>query len=173
MNNIGRPIAADAPDYCRYFFELTTEDNLLDSLENSKNMTMDIIKSVPVLKEEYRYAEGKWTIKMVFSHVIDCERHYSYFAMCRSRHGSVHHVELERDLYALNANTETRSLRDIGEEFLLVRESTIRLFRTMNDEMLDYKLSTDNTIYTPRSLGWMASGHTVHHCKFIKEKYLS
>ncbi len=171
MIKISRPIIEDAPAYCSYFFNLTNEDNLFDSLEFSKKLTMDLIGSIPFSKEEYSYADGKFTVKMVFSHIIDVERFYCFYAMCYSRKVNVFYKGFDRDVAAINANTYKRTLSEIGEEFLAVRESTLKLFDYMTDEMLDSKSSANRVIYTPRSFGWMIAGHNIHHCKMIEEKY--
>lgn len=167
-----RPIPEEAPTLCKYFFDLTVEDNLINSLESSKTRTLEIIKTIPPSLEEYRYAEGKWTIKMVLSHIIDCERHYSYYAMCYSRKDHKAYSDMERDLYAENSNANNRTLKEIEKEYLTVREATIKLFSYMTDDMLDFKSNANNFIYTPRSLGWMASGHNIHHCNLLEDRYL-
>jgi hypothetical protein len=173
MIKIGRPKPEDAPEHCKYFFSLTNEDNLIDSLENSKKLTVDLIKIIPSSLEEYCYADGKWNVKMVFSHVVDAERLYCFNAMLFSRKDNVAFADwCDRDTCALNANTTQRSLSEINEEFLAVRDATIKLFGYMTDEMLDFRNKRNNFIYTPRSLGWMITGHNIHHCRLIKEKYL-
>jgi hypothetical protein len=173
MIKIGRPKPEDAPGHCNYFFNRTREDNLIDSLENSKKLTVDLIKIIPSSLEEYRYAEGKWTVKMVFSHVIDAERLYCFNAMLFSRKDNAAFADwCDRDTCAINANTAQRSLSEISDEFIAVREATIRLFSYMTDEMLDFSNKKNNFIYTARSLGWMIAGHNIHHCKLIEEKYL-
>lgn len=170
---IHRPNLQDAPPWCEYFFNLVNEDDLLESLETSKRITLELICNVPASLEEYRYAEGKWSIKTVFSHVIDCERLYSFNAMCFSRKDNRESADIKRDEYALNSNAGKRTLKEISEEYLLVRDATIKLFSYMTDEMLDFKSSKSKLVYTPRSYGWMVSAHNIHHCNIIKDKYLN
>jgi hypothetical protein len=54
-----------------------------------------------------------------------------------------------------------------------VREATISLFRTMTEEMLDFKDFPGEDVYSARSLGWFTAGHNIHHCNVVREKYLT
>jgi len=174
MLKISRPILKDAPSHCAYYFNLPAEENLFDAFESSKRLTAELIKTIPSSFEEYKYAPGKWTLKMVLSHVIDTERLYCFNAMLFSRKDKVVFADYNNcHICALNANTNQRGMNEIFEEYLAVREATIKLFSYMTDDMLDHKNSRDEFVYTPRSLGWMIAGHNIHHCNVIKDKYLS
>lgn len=56
----------------------------------------------------------------------------------------------------------------MADEFLAVRQSLIYLFRSVTDEMLDFRGIANKFVFTPRSLGWMAAGHSIHHCNVIR-----
>jgi len=173
MIKIGRPNNEDAPPWCPYFFNLVPEDNLIDAFLNNKKLTLDLISRIPLSKEDFTYAENKWSIKNVFIHMVDTERFYSYRAFCSSRQMDIDlDFDPNQDIYARNSNASNRTLNDIAEEFSAVREATITLFSHMTDEMLDFKEFPNKIIYTARSLGWMAVGHNIHHCNILKEKYL-
>ncbi len=170
MLKINRPNPADAPPWCPYFFDLVPEDNLIEALQNNQKTTIDLIHSIPFSRENFRYAENKWSIKTIFIHLIDTERFYYYRAFCSSRQVDVN-IEFDQDMYAQNSNAVHRTLQDIAAEFLLVRASTISLFNHMTNEMLDFKGFPNKMVYTARSLGWMAVGHNIHHHNVLKEKY--
>jgi hypothetical protein len=78
----------------------------------------------------------------------------------------------EEDDYAANDFTDLRSLADIITEFHQVRAATISLFDSFSKEALDYEGQGSNTIFTPRIIGWLLSGHAMHHCEVIKERYI-
>ncbi|MFO7445526.1 MAG: DinB family protein [Ignavibacteriaceae bacterium] len=172
MKKINRPNNSDAPSWCLYFFDLVKEDDLIDALGSTKESTLKLIDSIPPLKENYSYAPGKWTLKTVFSHLNDCERYYAFYAMTYSRKDNIPIPNMSRDLFGANDNSNSRTLKDIGEEYLFLREATIKLFGSMTDDMLDFKSSANDFVYTPRSLGWMIAGHNIHHLNLIREKYL-
>lgn len=160
------------PDYCRFYVNLAKENDLIESLKNSRDMTVKLLSSVPHSKEDFRYAPGKWTIKQLASHLADCERIYLYRALRFSRKDDTQLPGFEENDYALNANTENRTLKDFTEEFRIVRESGIILFEHMTEDMLDFTGVANNVFYSPRSLGWMAAGHNIHHCNILKDRYL-
>ncbi len=160
------------PDYCRYYVNLAKENDLIESLKNSRDMTVKLLSAVPHAKEDYSYAPGKWTIKQLVSHLADCERIYLYRALRFSRKDDTQLPGFEENDYAVNANIENRTLKDLTEEYRLIRESGIVLFSHMTEEMLDYSGIANNVFYAPRSLGWMAAGHNIHHCNILKERYL-
>lgn len=160
------------PDYCRFYVNLTKENDLIESLKNSRDATVRLLSSVPHSKEDFSYAAGKWTIKQLASHLIDCERIYHYRALRFSRKDDTKLPGFEENDYAANANTEKRTLKDLTEEYRIVRESGIILFAHMTEEMLDFTGVANDVFYSPRSLGWMAAGHNIHHCNVLKERYL-
>ena len=170
---ITRPYNEDAPPWCPYFFELVKEGNLIEAFQNNKQKVLGLIGSIPFAKEEFKYDPDKWSIKDVFIHMNDTERFYSYRAFCSSRKMDIDlEFDPNQDIYARNSNAVDRTLEDIAEEFAAVREASISLFTTMNDDMLDFKGFPNKMVYTARSLGWMTVGHNIHHCNIIEEKYL-
>jgi len=171
MIKITRPYLEDAPPWCPYFFRLIPEDHLMEALQNNRKNALELFNSIPVSREDYTYAENKWTVKMILLHLIDTERFYQYKAFCSSRHVDIN-LEFEQDEYVKYSNAANRTLLDIEEEFSAVRDSTISLFRKMTTEMLDFKGFPNRITYTARSLGWMIAGHNIHHCNIIKMKYL-
>lgn len=167
-----KPKYEDIPEYCRYYIDLLKDNDLLEALKNSRDYTLKLMSTVPAEKENFSYGEGKWTIKQVMCHIADCERIYAYRALRFSRRDNTKLAGFEEDEYAVNANVSGRSLKEIIEEFKSIRESTIKLYEYMTDEMLDFKGVANEMLYSPRSLGWMGAGHNMHHCNFIKERYL-
>jgi hypothetical protein len=172
MKKIGRPNIDDAPAWYGYFFDLAPGNDLLEALENSKQYTLELISTIPADKEDYAYADGKWTIKQAFIHLADEERYYAYKAFCYSRQTNVY-LEIPMGTnYTKDFNADNRAFKDVADDYLAVRNATISLFKGMSNEMLDFKGFPVALNYTARSLGWFAVGHNLHHCKVIKERYL-
>jgi hypothetical protein len=172
MSMISRPNYEDAPAYCRYYFDLLPEDDLLEALVNSGQQAQDLMRSIPASMHNYSYAPGKWTLKMVFAHLADCERVYAYRALRFSRKDSTELAAFNEDQFALNANPANRNLQQIEEELDTLRKSTIQLFSYMSDDMLDHLGLANKSVFSARSLGWLAAGHCIHHCRVVKERYL-
>ncbi len=173
MIKIGRPNVNDAPSWYPYFFNLADGDDLIEALQNNKQHMLNLIASIPFSAEDYKYAENKWTVKQVFIHLADDERYYAYKAFCYSKQVNVN-LEIPRgESYDKDFNSTNRTLTDISEELVTVRDATISLFSSMTNEMLDFKDFPVQPDYSARSLGWFAVGHNLHHCNLIREKYLN
>ena len=64
-------------EYAEYFFPYISvlgEVTLIEELEISLHEFIRFVQNIPMDKFDYRYAEGKWTIKEIIQHVIDTER---------------------------------------------------------------------------------------------------
>jgi hypothetical protein len=170
MIKIGRPTKDDAPSWYPYFFNLTTGDDLVEALQTNKRQMLELISSIPQSMEEHTYAEDKWSIKQVFIHLADDERYYAYKAFCYSRQVDVYLEVPQGEGYNKDFNASNRTLKDIAEELITIRQATISLYKHMTDAMLDFKFDS-KPVYTARSIGWMVVGHNVHHCNILRERY--
>jgi hypothetical protein len=173
MLKIGRPNADDAPSWYPSFLDLASGDDLIGALRNNKQQMLNLISSIPLSAADFSYAKDKWTIKQVLIHLADEERYYAYKAFCYSRKSD---VDLEIPMgpgYTKDFNAGNRTLKDISEELITIRDATISLFSSMTTDMLDFKNFPGKTIYTARSLGWFTVGHNIHHCQIIKKRYLT
>ncbi len=52
--------------------------NLIEELEICLHEFIRFVQDIPMDKFDYRYAEGKWTIKEIIQHIIDTERIFAY-----------------------------------------------------------------------------------------------
>lgn len=169
---ISRPGTDESPAYFLYYFGLVPEDDLLEALAASRRLTIELMKTVPPGVENYRYAQDKWTVKQVLQHVTDAERIFAYRALRFARKDATPLPGFSENSFAENDFTRHRALQDLVTEFQLVRDSTIALFRTMNDEMLDFRGMANQTPASARSVGWMIAGHNIHHLDILKARYL-
>lgn len=172
MEVITRPLESDIPSYYLNYTKLAEGNDLIKTLDESNSITLDLLKNIPVSKEDYAYAVGKWSIKQVMSHIIDSERVFAYRALRFSRRDATVLPGFEENDYAENANVSGRNLDDIKNEYLAVRDSTIQLYRYMTTDMLDFKGFANEVSVTARAIGWIIAGHNVHHCNVIKDRYL-
>ena len=167
-----KPEINEHPPYYKYYIDLVSSEHGVKALENQIIEMQQFIGSVPVEMEEYKYAEGKWTIKEVLGHICDVERILGYRALCISRGEQQELPGFDEDQYVLHGNFNKRSLYDLAHEFSLVRESNIAMFKNFDEQVLDKMGNANKYNMSVRALLFMIAGHEKHHIKVIKERYL-
>ena len=123
-------------------------------------------------KFDYRYAEGKWTIKDIIQHLIDSERVFAYRAMRFARNDNTILPGFDENSYADATNAGNRSIQELLTEMALVRQCTITLFKSFTkDDLLKMGTASDNKV-SVRALGFIIIGHQNHHIEIFTERYL-
>ncbi len=153
---------------------VSTLDNvvLMEELEISVHRLVKFVQNIPMDKFDYRYAEGKWTIKDILQHLIDCERIFSYRALRFARFDPTPLPGFDENDYALNSGGNARSIQNLLSELLTVRESTLSLFKNFSDQILMRKGMASGSEMTVRALGFIIIGHQNHHQSVFEERYL-
>jgi hypothetical protein len=101
-------------EYAAYYenYVKATEDViLLDELEICLHDFIRFVQNIPMDKFDYRYAEGKWTIKDIIQHLIDAERVFSYRALRISRNDKTPLPGFDENDYVDQAHANHRSLQ--------------------------------------------------------------
>ncbi len=145
---------------------------LIDGLESNLNFMLNFYDSIPREKLEFRYAEGKWTIKEVLNHLIDAERIFCYRALRFARKDTTALSGFEENDYAINSKANEKTIANLLDEYKTLRLSTISLFKSFDSEMLLNKGTANGGEVSVRALGFLIIGHEKHHYNIIKERYL-
>lgn len=163
-----------APFYQPYIDALDENINLIEELEISLHKTIQFIQDIPMDKFDYRYAEGKWTIKEIIQHIIDAERVFTYRALRFSRNDKTALPGFDENAYAdvVNPTANKRHLKDLLTELTMVRHATIALFKSFTPEdLLKIGIASEREM-SVRALGFIIIGHQNHHMKIFRERYL-
>jgi uncharacterized damage-inducible protein DinB len=123
-------------------------------------------------KFDYRYAEGKWTIKDIIQHVIDTERIFAYRALRISRNDITPLPGFEENDYVENTKANERGIQDLLAEFSAVRYATLFLFKSFSEEQLKRIGTASGTAISVRAIGFIIIGHQKHHQNVFQERYL-
>ena len=169
---IKRPNRLEYPEYFEQYIKLVPEDAVLKKLQDSILDLQSILSNIPEEKENFAYAPAKWSIKDVVGHLIDTERIMAYRALRFGRNDKVELQGYDQNIYAPHANYNKRTLYDIAHEFGHVRESSIILFKNLDEEALMRKGRANNWDMTVRSIIYVISGHEIHHLNVLRTKYL-
>jgi uncharacterized damage-inducible protein DinB len=160
-----------APPYQEYF-DLVPEGDYLTVLRQNLTDTIAFFEAMPEQKLDYRYAEGKWTAKEVFLHIIDTERVFSYRGLAAVRGDASPHYRMDEELYARNVDVSRRSMASLISEFEAVRASTERLYEQVSDEQGKSICNIVTHPMSARAIGYFLIGHPLHHLNVVKERYL-
>jgi uncharacterized damage-inducible protein DinB len=154
------------------YIKAAGEVELVEELEICLHDFIRFVQNLPMDKFDYRYAEGKWTIKEIIQHIIDTERIFAYRALRISRNDSTPLPGFDENYFAQNTNGNSRSIQDLLMELSAVRHSSLLLFKSFSEEqLLREGIASDHPI-TVRAIGFMLIGHQKQHQKVFGERYL-
>lgn len=160
-----------APYYANYI-KLVPDQDIVKGLNVQKEELIHFFKSIPTFKQEYSYADGKWTIKDILLHLIDAERVFAYRALRIARNDMTALPGFEEDDYVVFANANQREFEILLQEYKLVREASIALFESFdNESLLRIGTASDNSV-SVRAIGYIILGHELHHKNVILQRYL-
>lgn len=146
--------------------------NLIEELEISLHDFIRFVQNIPMDKFDYRYAEGKWTIKEIIQHIIDTERIFAYRALRFSRNDKTALPSFDENDYVDNTNANSRGLQDLLTELSAVRHSNLLFYKSLSEEQLKRIGTASNNQMSVRALGFVIIGHQKHHQKVFQERYL-
>lgn len=169
---MARPDLSRVPDYFHRYISEVKEDDLSDALKNQAQSFIAFLHTIPADKRDYRYAEGKWTIKELLQHIIDTERIFAYRALCIARKEAAPLPGFDENTYAANSKAAQRNWSDLTEEFSVVRHSTEILFSSFDKEQMEQSGTASNKSIYVAGIGFILAGHVAHHQKIIAERYL-
>ncbi len=160
------------PPFYKKYVKLIEEPDLFQALRVSNYRMLDVLASIEPSKQDFRYAEDKWSIRELLCHMIDAERIFAYRALRFARNDETNLPGWDENNYAPEANAGGRSLRQIADEMTCVRASTLHLFEGFTEEMLWRKGTANNNEMSVIALGYIIAGHETHHRKILMERYL-
>lgn len=169
---MARPSSIDYAAWYAGYVNRTTGDNLTALIENYSAMINSFVENLPDEKENFAYADGKWTVKQVVQHLIDSERIFVYRALRFCRKDATPLSGFEENDYAANDFSEQRSFNSIKEEFFVLRKSTDLFITHLNEEQLQQSGEANNNAVTVNAICFIIFGHLLHHKAILEERYL-
>ncbi|MGX1930325.1 DinB family protein [Flagellimonas sp. 2504JD4-2] len=148
------------------------EGPLLSELEKGRDELISFLETIPESKMDFAYAEDKWTLAELLVHIIDAERVFQYRALRFARNDKTALAGFDQDIYVPQSNAGARTMKNMLEEYKVVRESTLVLFRSFDEEALKRIGVASGSEMSTRAMGFVICGHQAHHLKIIRERYL-
>lgn len=170
MPVITKPSADEfAPFYATYV-ALTGAD-ALSLLEQQAAMLPAALAAVPESLGSHRYGAGKWSVKEVLGHLADGERIFSYRALRFGRADDTELPGFEENHYVPAGRFDARPLADLVAELASVRDSTLWLYRGLDDAALLRRGTANGHPISVRALAHVTAGHMAHHLAILRERY--
>ncbi len=166
----GRPESAEVDAYYRRYIDRVPPGSLLTVLTEQLDETFRVVDGLGV-DGDYRYAEGKWSVKEVLVHVADTERVFGYRALRIARGDQTPMPGYEQDDWIVPADLAPRTLDDVKAELAALRAATVALFRGLTDEALLRSGTASGATFSPRAIAWIVTGHELHHRSVLDERY--
>jgi uncharacterized damage-inducible protein DinB len=162
-----------APYFERYMqLSVLKDKTIIESLESAQDEFDSVLRNLPDKKHSFSYATGKWTLKELIQHVIDTERVFCYRALSFARNDQTALPGFDQDVFVDNDTANERDYYDLLDEMKVLRKSSIQLFKSFSKEALLRIGVASNNKMSVRALGYLFSGHQIHHINIVKERYL-
>ncbi|HXU35730.1 MAG TPA: DinB family protein [Blastocatellia bacterium] len=167
-----RPASGEYPPYTINYISLVPDGDIVATLGKQLDDTLALVRSISESRGDFRYEEGKWSIKEVIGHLIDGERIFAYRALRFARGDETPLSGFEQDDYVRNGGFDKRTLSDLANEYEHVRRSTIALFSNLDEEAWARLGSANDNPASVRALAFMIAGHVFHHIEILRSRYL-
>lgn len=162
------------PYYINYISQIKDDEDLLDVMEQQSGELRSLFGRFSEERGTYAYADGKWTVKEMLSHIIDGERMFAYRILRISRGDETPIEGFDQEGgYIENSNANERPFSDLLEEFDLQRRSNVIMLRNVSDDNAARMGTANNVRVSARALAYIMAGHVRHHENILKERYVA
>ena len=169
-----QPLTNEYNPFYEGYIQLASAGNqpILKRLKSQLNAIDDFLADIPEKKYDYAYADGKWTVKQVISHLIDTERVMTYRAMRIARNDQTDLPGYDQDLIVANTDIDKYSYEDLVDELVMLRQANLFFFKCLTDDDMRKKGTANGNVVSAGALLSIIYGHIEHHFNILKEKYL-
>jgi hypothetical protein len=167
---ISKPIPGEFGTYYNGYIN-KVDGNPISVLNNQIEKYTDFIKQNSE-RMNYRYAEGKWSIRESLVHLIDTEQIFAYRALRISRGDKTPLAGFNQDDYIRDNDFSHITPWDILEEFTYQRRATLSMINKFTDDQIGCVGIASETETSVRALIYIMAGHAQHHLDLFNERYL-
>ena len=167
-----QPNLQQVPHFYHNYIKLVKQDNLNEAFAEHPNTLSNLLQGLPMEKWNYRYAEGKWSIKEMVQHMIDTERIFTYRALTIARKDKVQLPGFDENAYAANSNADHRQPDKLLLELKTVQQSVAQLFESFDEDQLASTGISNGNAISVNAIGFITVGHALHHKNILQERYL-
>ncbi len=170
--NIARPAHGDYQSYFENYINLVSEGDYYAQLEENTKDIKSYFEPMNDHELGYAYGPDKWTRKQVLQHIIDVERVMLNRAFVASKLDNITNLTPMKDWqYVSNSNCENRSIADMLNELVVLRQLTQITFQSLNATQWDFQANNNGHPITARALAYIILGHAKHHLGILIKVY--
>ena len=169
---VSRPEADEfAPFYASYIASVPPIEDATALLTVQSDRLVRQLAALSDEQAEFRYAEGKWSIKELLGHMSDAERIFAYRLLRIGRGDETPLAGFEENDYVPAGTFDRRPLADLLEEWIAARSSTVALVRGLPSDAWTRRGSANGRPVSARALLYVMLGHIDHHQRMLEERY--
>jgi len=166
-----RPSAAEFASFYTGYVSLVPEADIMSVLEGQADDVRLQTRAFIPKREEFRYADGKWSVREVLGHMTDAERVFGFRAFCFSRGDENALPGFEQEDYVVRGGFDRCSLADLVQEFGQIREVNLTVLRRLNDTAWQRMGTASGKSVSVRALAYIMAGHVRHHLHVLSTRY--
>lgn len=167
-----RPQDGEFFSHFQVYIDQVPEGDLLELIEQQPEQLLLELGEISEEQGNFRYADGKWSLKEVLGHMVDTERIMSYRLLRIARGDTTPLPGFQEELFVSNGQFDQRSVTEILQDFSVVRKSTLSLVQNLDDTAWVRMGTASGGPVSARALAYIIYGHALHHFKIIRERYL-
>lgn len=153
-----------------YISLIKDDEDIIKVLEQQRDYTYSLFHPLTEEQAVYAYAEGKWTLKEALGHMIDTERVFAFRAFVFSREQQ-DLPGFDQEVYMYYSTYNNRNIQDIANEFKVLRDANLYLFRSITDEQSLRTGIASGYEISVRALVYATAGHERHHLNILRDRY--
>ena len=168
----GRPRPDEAAPFYANYLNQAPGDDPIAILQAQLEEAAALCGAVDEQRSLHRYADDKWSIRQVLSHITDTERVFTFRAFWFGRGYTDAMPSMDQNVAAAGAEADRVAWAAHVAEFRAVRQATISLFRNLPPAAWSRSGVASGNPVTVRALAFLAAGHAAHHLRILRERYL-
>ena len=166
-----RPTPDEYAPYYKTYVDKVFGENVLVLLKEEHDQFKTFLQGIPESKWDYRYAEGKWSIKEVIRHINDAERVFAYRALRIARNDQTAMPGFDQDDWMGEISGSSMSPEQVMDEYSSVRAASLSLLNSFDEEAWLRRGTASDYTFSARALAYIIAGHEQHHIQILKERY--
>ena len=166
----GRPAAGEyAPFYADYV-ALALDDDIVAALTLQVDDMRALLVGVSEAVANTRHAPYTWSVKQVVGHMSDADRAFGGRAHRFARYDPTPLPGFDEQEYMKHSPFDAQPLADLLDEFCLVRQSNVAMFRSLIAPAWQQVGIANGTAVSVRALAYILVGHARHHIGILRKR---